>query len=97
MLATDGLYIAILCLVMGRSIIIFYCVDDTKNCLMWETTSCLCNLLIVVIHTIIFDFLFRKIESKSGLLVPLNEGKLQKMMSTCQVEAQCAVEWFHFM
>lgn len=43
-----------------------------------ETTSCLCNLLIVVIHTIIFDFLFRKIESKSGLLVPLNEGKATK-------------------
>ena len=66
---------------------------------LWETTSCLsglCNLLIVVIHTIIFDFLFRKIESKSGLLVPLNEGKLQKMRSTCQVEAQYAVEWFHF-
>ena len=71
-------------------------IQRIKVIALWETTSCLCNLLIVVIHTIIFDFLFRKIESKSGLLVPLNEGKLQKMRSTCQVEAQYAVEWFHF-
>lgn len=79
---------------MGRSIIIFYCVDDTKNCFVGD--NCLYNLLIVVIHTIIFAFLFRKIESKSGLLVPLNEGKLQKMMSISQLEAQSAVEWFNF-
>ena len=80
---------------MGRSINIFYCVDDTKNCFVGDNR--LYNLLIVVIHTIIFYFLFRKIESKSGLLVPLNEGKLQKMMSISQLEAQSAVERFHFM
>ena len=31
-----SLYIAVLCLVMGRSIIIFYCVDDTKNCFVGD-------------------------------------------------------------
>ena len=67
-----------------------YCVDDTNNCFVGDNWLSLqppyCSHSY---HYFLFP-LYRKIESKSGLLVPLNEGKLQKM-SISQVKAQSAV------